>query len=120
MAIAPIGGLSSYSPITSIQPMNYSVQNEADVSDVFAEDVTKNTDGINGASPVRYPNATINTEPVSRQRLIDPTEMLEQKKRTASAYNDIASQFKTNNTGYSRAGIGNSYGMAGSRFDAFV
>ena len=120
MAIAPIGGLSTYSPISSIQPMNYAVQNQAEVSDVYAEDVTRNTAGVNGASPVQYPNATIKTEPVARQGVIDPTEMLEQKKRAASAYNDIASQFKTNNTGYSRSGIGNSYGMAGSRFDAFV
>lgn len=120
MAIAPIGGLSTYSPVASVQPMNYAVTNEAEVSDVYATDVTKNTAGINGANPVQYPNATISTAPVERERLIDPTAMLEERRRTASAYNDIASQFKTHNTGYSRAGIGNSYGMAGSRFDAFA
>ncbi len=118
MAIAPISGINTYSQVASIQPMNYSVQNESEVSDVFATEATKNTAGINGTTPVQYPNARVSA--TEESRLIDPTAMLEARKKTASAYNDIASQFKTANTGYSRSGIGNSYGMAGSRFDAFA
>ena len=119
MAIAPISGINSYMSTASVQPMSYAVQNESEVSDVFAEQATKNTAGVNGAIPVQYPNATVKAEPSEEEQLIDPTAMLEQRRRTASAFNEIASQFKTN-TGYSKAGIGNNYGMAGSRFDAFA
>ena len=120
MAIAPISGINSYMSTASVQPMSYAVENEAEVSDAFATEVTKNTAGINGATPVQYPNASVKTEPVEKEQLIDPTALLEQRKKTASAFNELASQFRTSNTGYSRAGIGNSYGMAGSRFDAFA
>ena len=120
MAIAPINGINSYSQGASVQPMSYSVQNEAEVSDVFAEEVTKNTAGINGTNPVQYPNAVVKNNSVEKNQLIDPTALLEQRKKTANAFNEIASQFKTANTGYSKAGIGNSYGLAGNRFDAFA
>ncbi len=120
MAIAPISGINSYMSTASVQPMSYAVENEAEVSDVFAAEVTQNTSGVNGAIPVQYPNATVKNEPVEKERLIDPTAMLEQRRRTASAFNEIASQFRTANTGYSKAGIGNSYGLAGNRFDAFA
>jgi hypothetical protein len=120
MAIAPISGINSYMSTASIQPMSYAVESESEVSDVFAAESTKNTAGINGATPVQYPNATVKAEPVEKEQLIDPTALLEQRRRTASAFNEIASQFRTANTGYSKAGIGNNYGMSGSRFDAFA
>ena len=68
----------------------------------------------------KYPNAQVKTASVEKETLIDPTALLEQRRKAASAFNEIASQFRTANTGYSKAGIGNSYGMAGSRFDAFA
>ena len=120
MAITPVSGINSYMSTASIQPMNYAVENGSEVSDVFAAETTRNTNGINGASPVQYPNAQVKEKKVDEEQLIDPTAMLEQRKRTASAFNEIASQFRTANTGYSKAGIGNNYGMAGSRFDAFA
>lgn len=120
MAIAPISGVNSYMSTASVQPMSYAVPNEAEVSDVFAAEVTKNTAGINGTNPVQYPNAQVKTTPVEKETLIDPTALLEQRRKAASAFNEIASQFRTANTGYSKAGIGNSYGLAGNRFDAFA
>ena len=56
MAIAPIGGLSSYGPIAGVQPMNYAVENDSDFSDVYSTESTKQTGGVNGAPPVQYPN----------------------------------------------------------------
>ena len=35
MAIAPISGLTTYSPVASVQPMNYAVENAAGFSDVY-------------------------------------------------------------------------------------
>ena len=120
MAIAPISGINSYMSTASIQPMNYAVENGAEVSDVFTAETTKNTNGINGTTPVQYPNAQVKEKKEEEEHLIDPTAMLEQRKKTASAFNEIASQFRTANTGYSKAGVGNSYGLAGNRFDAFA
>lgn len=120
MAISPVRGVNSYMSTSSVQPMSYAVENESEVSDVFAADVAKNAAGVTGANPVQYPNATVKAESVEKEQLIDPTAMLEQRRRTASAFNEIASQFRTANTGYSKAGIGNSYGLAGNRFDAFA
>ena len=82
--------------------------------------------GINSYSqvasvqPMSYAVEIVKAEPVEKERFIDPTAMLEQRRKTASAFNEIASQFRTANTGYSKAGVGNSYGLAGHRFDAFA
>ena len=118
MAISAISPLSSYMSSASVQPMNYAVENEAGFSDVYSTDAVKGGDAVRGTAPVQYPNARVEEEDDSR--LLDPTAMLEEKKKVASAFNEIASQFKTNFTGYGKSGIGNSYGMAGSRFDAFA
>ncbi|MBE5911451.1 hypothetical protein [Pseudobutyrivibrio sp.] len=118
MAIAPISGLSSYTPTASIQPMNYAVDNESDFSAVYNNESVKSGSSVTGAKPVQYPNARV--EEAKESTLIDPTKMLEEKKRAASAFNEIAQNYATTFTGYASSGIGNSYGMAGSRFDAFA
>ncbi|MCR5416673.1 MAG: hypothetical protein K6E79_07750 [Pseudobutyrivibrio sp.] len=116
MGITPIRGLSSFDTV-AVQPMNYAVDNDADFSDVYNTEATKGGASVTGTAPVQYPNAQVSE--VKESQLIDPTEMLEERKRTASAYNDIASQF-TNNTGYGMNGIGSNYNMEGVRFDAFA
>ena len=118
MAIAPISGINSYMSTASVQPMNYAVENGADFSDVYNTETVKNGSAVTGTHPVQYPNAKV--EETEESRLIDPTKMLEEKKRAASAFNEIAQTYGSMNTSYGKSGIGNSYGMAGSRFDAFA
>ena len=119
MAIAPIGGLSSYGSISSVQPMNYAVDNDADFSDVYNTQSTKNTGGVNGAAPVKYPNATV-SEDDNSTRLVDPLEKQRRTLQAASDFNSIASQFLADTTGYSNMGHAASYSMAGSGFDAYA
>ena len=47
MAIAPISGLTTYAPVASVQPMNYAVQNNSEVSDVYVSETTKNSAAVN-------------------------------------------------------------------------
>lgn len=117
MAIAPISGLSTYSPVADIQPMNYAVENTAGFSDVYASESTKQTGGVNSAAPVQYPNATVQEVEVDA---VDPLEKQKQALQAASDFNNIAEQFSQNNTSYSNLGIGASYSMIGSGFDAYA
>lgn len=98
MAISPIMGIGSYGSVASVQPMNYSVENTAQVSDVYNAETTKQSAGVNGAAPVQYPNAQVQSK----------------------SFNDIAAQFTSNNTSYTTKGVGTKYGMVGSKFDAYA
>ena len=120
MAIAPIGGLSTYSPISSIQPLSYTVENEGDFSDVYNTEATKQTAGVNGVTPVKYPDATTIDEPLASPKPMDPVARQKRTLQVSSDFNDIAMQFDSHNTSYSMSGVGASYSVAGSGFDAYA
>ncbi len=118
MAIAPISGLTTYSPVSNVQPMNYAVENNSEVSDVYAAETTKNSAAVNGTSPVQYPNATVSNSPVSE--VVDPIEIQRRKQAVDSRYNEIAMKFMQDNPSYTARARGASYQMVGSKFDAFA
>ena len=119
MAISPIMGIGSYGSVSYVQPMNYAVDNDADFSDVYNTESTKQSGVVNGASPVQYPDAQIQDVDGSAIQ-IDPLERQQKTLQVSNDYNNIAMQFSSNNTSYSMKGIGASYGTAGSRFDAYA
>ncbi len=119
MAISPIMGLSTYTPTSMVQPMNYSVDNDAQFSDVYNTESTKGAGSVNGAAPVQYPNATVK-EVDDKASVIDPMERQKKAMEVSGQFNNIAMQFASNNTGYSMRGVGSNYGMEGSRFDAYA
>ena len=119
MAISPIMGIGSYSSISYVQPMNYAVDNDADFSDVYNTESTKQSGVVNGASPVQYPDAQIQDVDESAIQ-IDPLERQQKTLQVSNDYNNIALKFSSNNTSYSMKGVGASYGTAGSRFDAYA
>ena len=118
MAIAPIEGLTTYSPVANVQPLNYAVKNSSEVSDVFATETTKNSSAVNGTSPVQYPNATVSNSPVSE--VVDPIEIQRRKQAVDSRYNEIAMKFMEDNPSYTASAHGQIYQMIGSKFDAFA
>lgn len=118
MAIAPIEGLTTYSPVANVQPLNYAVKNSSEVSDVFATETTKNSSAVNGTSPVQYPNATVSNSPVSE--IVDPIEIQRRKQAVDSRYNEIAMKFMEDNPSYTASAHGQIYQMIGSKFDAFA
>ena len=119
MAISPIMGIGSYGSVASVQPMNYAVDNDSDFSDVYNTESTKQSGVVNGASPVQYPNAQVQDVDESAIQ-IDPLERQKKTIQVSNEFNNIAMKFASNNTGYSMKGVGASYGMAGSRFDAYA
>ncbi|WP_028234557.1 hypothetical protein [Pseudobutyrivibrio sp. MD2005] len=120
MAIAPIGGLSSYGSISSVQPMNYAVENDSDFSDVYNTESTKKAGSVNGATPVQYPNATIKEDDSDSSMVVDPLERQKKTIQVSSDFNNIAVKFNSGNTGYSMNGVGASYSTAGSSFDVYA
>ncbi|WP_028243316.1 hypothetical protein [Pseudobutyrivibrio ruminis] len=119
MAIAPIGGLSSYSPISSVQPMNYAIDNDADFSDVYTNESVKNGASVTGTSPVQYPNVTV--QEIDRDfTTVDPYQRQKRNIQVSSDFNDIATKFLSGNTSYGVNGRGSTYNTSGSRFDAYA
>lgn len=118
MAIAPISGLNTYAPIASVQPMNYAVQSNSEVSDVYVSETTKNSAAVNGTSPVKYPNATVSESPVSE--VLDPIEFQRRRQTVDSRFNEIAMKFMQDNPSYTARAQGAIYQMVGSNFDAYA
>ena len=105
-------GAMNYSPYASynVKSMNYAVDNKSQLSDSFVE--AANTAGVkyvNITAPVQYPNA-----------YVDNTAFYEKAKEVNNAYNDVASRFDSQITGYGQNMKGSSYGMVGSNFDVYV
>ena len=117
MGITPITGLSS-NGISSVQPMNYAVSNEAGFSDVYAAESTKQAGMVQGTKPVQYPNATI--EEIGSVDSVDPMEKLRENQKVTGQFNNIASKYVSTNVGYSRAGTAQGYGIEGSRLDVYA
>ena len=107
-----IGGINAYS-LYQTKPMNYSLSNQAPVSDVY--DQHKAVGNISTVPPVVYPNA----QEVKAGEIVT-TDGQEESRKVSQQFNNIASKFQGNTTGYGRDMSAQSYGQIGSSFDAFV
>ncbi len=114
-----IGGIGSAYGMNFIQPMNYTVRNQADVSDAFVE--TGMSGAIMNVPPVVYPNAQAvpkaegDSDPLSLS-----AGTVRKSVEANKMYNDVASKFQGMTTGYTRDTAGISYGMIGSEVDLFA
>ena len=114
-SISGIGPMSMY-PISSVRqvetkPQNYAVENESEVSDAFTESLAMNgVNGINGPSPVQYPNAQVAEPSRAEQQAANAT-------RVNQFYNNVASAFQGAATSYNANGVGSQYEMVGSTID---
>ncbi|MCR4695148.1 MAG: hypothetical protein K5773_07515 [Pseudobutyrivibrio sp.] len=118
MAISPIMGLSSYGSVSSVQPMNYAVENTAGFSDVYQAESTKNSAGVNSTTPVRYPDAQINEIEVGPK--VDEGARLAKNQEVNSSFNQIAEKFSAVKTGYTKDAQGLSYGQLGGGIDIYA
>lgn len=112
MGLAPISGGISSGSLSRIEPMKYAVQNKSDFSDVYNVEATKQTAGVNAASPVQYANA--------RETSVAPTNNYSKVLETSEQYNALASKFNPSSIGYTNAGANYAYDLAGSNFDTFM
>ena len=118
MSIAPISGLSTYSPVASVKPLNYAITNDTAYSKVFEEEATKGTQGVNATSPVRYPDAQLVED--KRDDQVDLVARLQSSISASKQFNSVAQTFEGAYTGYSSAGQGTGYGLAGATLDLFA
>ena len=104
----------SMNPIVPVRqmatrPQNYAVENESEISDAFSESLATNgVGGINGPSPVQYPNAQV-AETGHRQAA--------EAARVNQYYNNVASSFQGAATSYNANGMGSQYSVVGSTID---
>ena len=117
MAIS-IGGVGSYG-MSFVQPMNYPVKNQADVSDAFME--TGMSGAIMNVPPVIYPNAQEVPEASDDESnpLAMSADVVRKSQEANRMYNDVAAKFQGMTTGYSQDTTALSYGMSGSTIDLF-
>ena len=102
-SMRPISSVSS----VAVKPMNYSVENQSEVSDVYNAMATTPTQGIDSVSPVIYPNAQATSSVAQAEAAV----------KADKAFNDIASSFAGSSTGYDSAMAANSYSMVGANID---
>lgn len=109
--IAPIG---AYSSMSRIEPLNYSINNKADFSDVFSESQVGRNGKVDSVAPVVYPNASVSESTKTPE--VDTAKIMQATKD----YNDVALSFGGMNTGYSSTAASIGYSTAGSLFDAYI
>ena len=109
LSISPIQGFS----MTAIQPLNFLVKNQADISDAYAESV-QGADNSSLVNPVGYHTA--------RKQTVELPELkkAQEASETNQAFNAIAAQYGNSTIGYSYAAEGATYGVTGSMFDALA
>ncbi|MBE5825781.1 MAG: hypothetical protein E7307_04000 [Butyrivibrio sp.] len=101
-----------------IQPLNYNLKNESDVSDSFIE--TGMSGAVTNVPPVRYPNAQALTSSDEESDPLKLSANVVRKSQEANRmYNDVAARFQGMTTGYSQDTRAMSYEMAGNTIDLF-
>jgi hypothetical protein len=115
-----IGAIGSSYGMSFVQPMNYTIKNQSEVSDEF---VNRGAQGaIPNVTPVGYPNAQVVATAEDEEE--DPMQMaIDMVKKSQDAnrlYNDVAQRFKGMTVGYSQDQSAMSYGISGGNLDLFA
>lgn len=117
-----IGGIgSAYGMNMSyIQPMNYNVKNESDISDAFIE--TGMSGAVMNVPPVIYPNAqeVTKSDDDESNPLALSMNTVRKSQEANRQFNDVAQRFQGMTTGYSQNNQALSYGMSGNTLDLFA
>ena len=114
-AYTGVSGARSVSGSSGVQQrsMNYSLENESDVSASYAESMEQASPAkVDAAPPVRYANATMNR--------VDGTERMAMNRQVNQAYNSVASRFGGQTTGYGQDRAAKAYATVGQSVDLFV
>ncbi len=115
-----IGGISSAYGMSYIQPMNYPLKNESEVSKDFLEVGMQNA--VMNVPPVIYPNAQEVQTPEDDESnpLKLSMNVARQNQEVSRMYNDVAQKFQGMTVGYSQSSGALSYGMSGNTVDFFA
>ncbi|SDB07571.1 hypothetical protein [Eubacterium oxidoreducens] len=111
LAISPISSVST----KVVQPINYALKNEADVSDAYVSQV-KQQNKIDDVSPVIYPTSQV----MKQTESVDLSARLEKAQQVAQGYNEIASSFGGATVGYASDRSALAYQAIGAGFDMYA
>ncbi|MGN0160967.1 MAG: hypothetical protein ACI4AQ_06235 [Lachnospiraceae bacterium] len=111
-----IGNIGGYGGI-AVSPYNYSVRNQSDVSDAYIESVDEigkmnASEDIGIVQPVRYPNA--------KAQPVDPVKRMQDAQKVNQEYNQVAANFKGNDTWYGADALSGGYQTVGGTIDLFA
>jgi hypothetical protein len=109
ISVAPIQGFS----MTSIQPLNYVVRNQAMPSDAYVNAVQERGNS-RLVDPVGYPTAKRETVEVPGYKQAREADAANE------AYEQTLSLYRDSNTGYSASGFGTGYTEAAASFNALA
>ena len=103
-----------------IQPMNYTVKNQSEVSDAFIE--TGMSGSVMNVPPVVYPNAqqVESSDEETNDPLKLSADVVKKSQDANRLFNDVASKFQGMTTGYTQNNQAYSYGISGGNLDLFA
>ena len=115
-----VGGIGSGYGMSFVQPMSYTLKNESEISEDFAE---KGAAGlVSNVSPVGYPNAqAISGDDEEKENpLAISIDSVIKSQEANKMFNDVAQKFQGMTVGYGQDMAGQAYGMQGSTLDLFA
>ena len=114
-----VGGIGGSYGMSFVQPMNYTIKNQSEVSDAFLQNGVQGV--VPNVSPVGYPNAqAISEDDEVNDPLALAVNSIKKSQEASRMYNDVAARFQGMTTGYTQQSSGLSYGTAGSTIDLFA
>ena len=113
-----VGGIGNPYGMSFIQPMNYNIKNQSDVSDAFME--TGMSGAVMNVPPVVYPNAQVASTDEDSNPLALSADAVKKSQEANRMFNDVAQKFQGMTTGYSQSVSPLSYGMSGNSIDLFA
>lgn len=113
-----VGGIGNMYGMSFVQPLNYKLKNEADISDAFTE--TGMQGAVMNVPPVIYPNAQIASTQEDSDSLSMSMDYVKKSQEANRAYNEVAQKFQGMTVGYGQNMSGQTYGVQGASLDLFA
>ena len=113
-----VGGIGNPYGMSFVQPMNYNIKNESDVSDAFTK--TGMSGAVMNVPPVVYPNAKVMSDDEESNPLALSADSTRKSQEANRMFNEVAQKFQGMTTGYSQNTDPLSYGMSGGTIDLFA
>jgi hypothetical protein len=113
-----IGGIGNPYGMSFVQPMNYNIKNQSEISDAFVE--TGMSGAVMNVPPVVYPNAQVSSTGDENNPLSLSADVVKKSQEANKMFNDVAQKFQGMTTGYSQNTQPLSYGATGSTIDLFA
>ncbi len=113
-----VGGIGNPYGMSFVQPLNYNIKNQSEISDAFVE--TGMSGAVMNVPPVVYPNAQVSSGDDEGNPLSLSAESVKKSQEANRMFNSVAQKFQGMTTGYSQNTQALSYGVSGGTLDLFA